>query len=571
MAGVKSVGIDGEVLNASARAQYAAMAALRWHMFINGLRSKSGAFELGARMVAYFFYALMGLGLGVLMGAGAFLLANDDQWQFLPLLFWALCFLWQVGPVMLASFQEQFDLGILLRFPVRFGSYYLLYVVFGLADISTIVGGLCCLGIWAGVTLARPELCGWAALALVGFAAFNLLLVRAIFAWIDRWLSERKTREIAGAVFMVLILSLQLLNPALHRKQHPRTPEERAERAHHLAAEYGPWLTAANHVQQWLPPGLAARSVRQAQEGRSVAALGELGLLGLWVLGAGGVLARRLRSEYRGENLGAAPKQETAPAKVDSDKRAGGWRFGGSGPLAALVEKEARALLRTLPLLWALVVPVLMVLVLASVFHGGGMGAGAFPYALPLYVAYALLGFTQLFYNNLGAEGAGIQLLFLSPTPIRTVFLAKNLLHSLLFGVDALLAGILASVRLGAPSGATVAATAAWVLFALPCSLAAGNYFSLTMPFRINPGRIARQRGSQANALSSVLVQLGMMAVGAAVFGLCWWLDNLWLAVPAFLALSAGAIFVWLRGLGKVAAITNQRRDALLAALMKTE
>lgn len=326
-------------------------------------------------------------------------------------------------------------------------------------------------------------------------------------------------------------------------------------------------------MQQWLPPGLAARAVRQAQEERPAAALVELGVLGLWVLGAGGVLARRLQSEYRGENLGAAPKRETGrtKARAHAGRREGGWRFGGSGPLVALVEKEARALLRTLPLLWALIVPVLMVLVLASLFRGGSMGAGAFPYALPLYVAYALLGFTQLFYNNLGAEGAGIQLLFLSPTPIRTVFLAKNLLHSLLFGLDALLAGILASVRLGTPSGATVAATAAWVLFALPCSLTAGNYFSLTMPFRINPGRIARQRGSQANALSSVLAQLGMMVVGGAVFTICWWLDNLWLATPVFLALGAGAILMWLRGLSKVSAIANQRRDALLAALMKTE
>ncbi|MGD0548206.1 MAG: hypothetical protein ABR991_10330, partial [Terracidiphilus sp.] len=251
MAGVKSVGIDGEALSGTARAQYGAMAALRWHIFINGLRSKAGAFELGARTVAYFFYAVMGLGLGTGLGAGAYLLANDGQWQFLPAVFWTVCFLWQAGPIMLASFQEQFDLGILLRFPVRFGSYYLLYVVFGLADLSTILGGLCCLGIWVGVTLARPELWGWTALGLVGFAAFNVLLVRAVFAWIDRWLSQRKTREIAGAVFMVLLLSLQLLNPALHRKHRaqPRTPEERAERARRMATEYGPWLTAANHVQ----------------------------------------------------------------------------------------------------------------------------------------------------------------------------------------------------------------------------------------------------------------------------------------------------------------------------------
>jgi ABC-2 type transport system permease protein len=181
------------------------------------------------------------------------------------------------------------------------------------------------------------------------------------------------------------------------------------------------------------------------------------------------------------------------------------------------------------------------------------------------------MGFTQMFSNNLGAEGAGIQLLFLSPTPIRRVFLAKNLFHFLLFWLDALLVGILTTLRLGWPQGVTVAATAAWVLFALPCCLAVGNIFSLRMPFRIHPGRMTRQRGSQANALSSMLLMLVVMTVGAVVFWLCWLLARQWMAVPVFLALAGVAVFVWLHGLGNVDRLANQRRDLLLATLMKTE
>jgi ABC-2 type transport system permease protein len=120
-------------------------------------------------------------------------------------LFWVLAFLWQAIPIMLASFQEQFDLGILLRFPVRFGSYYLLYLVFGLLDVSTVLGGVACLGIFdrsgsrrRGRTAAVDD-----AGAGAVFAGFNILLVRTVFAWIERWLAQRKTREILGAVFMV--------------------------------------------------------------------------------------------------------------------------------------------------------------------------------------------------------------------------------------------------------------------------------------------------------------------------------------------------------------------------------
>ncbi|MGA7832477.1 MAG: hypothetical protein WCA21_16075 [Terracidiphilus sp.] len=585
MAGVNGPEIERGVWSELARAQYAAMARLRWRIFVNGLRSKMGAFELGARTVTFSIYAVFGLGLGFVAGLCAFLLASEEKWLFLPLLYWGVCILWQVLPVMLASFQEQFDLGILLRFPVSFGPYYLLYVVFGLADVSTILGLLCSLGIWIGITLVRPELFAWTALGLALFAAFNLLLVRAVFAWIDRWLSQRKTREILGAIFMLLMLSLQLLNPALHQRRHPMpsrsmTPEQARQRVEEsrqqnaaFIAKYGRWLVTVDTVQGWFPPGLAAHALERGAEDNPVPALASAGLLGLWTLAAGVALGWRLRAEYKGEELSSAPRREKQRAKAatraDSGLRAGAWP-GGSSSMAALLEKEARSLMRTLPQIWALVMPLLMVLVLASVFHNGATGS-SFRYALPLCVAYSLLGFTQLFYNNLGAEGAGIQLLFLSPTPIRKVFLAKNLFHSLLFCVDALLAGLLVSLRMGWPDGMIAAATVAWILFALLCSLAAGNILSLTMPYRVNPGRISRQRGSQANALTSVLAQFGMLGVGAAVFALGWLLEIPWLAVPVFLLLGAAAFFVWLRVLGKIDTIANQRRDTLMAKLMKTD
>ncbi len=116
-----------------------------------------------------------------------------------------------------------------------------------------------------------------------------------------------------------------------------------------------------------------------------------------------------------------------------------------------------------------------------------------------------------------------------------------------------------------------MAATAAWLLFALPCNLAAGNIFSLTMPYRINPGRISRQRGSQANALLSLLIELGVMGVGAVVFALCWFLERPWLAVAVFLVLAGAAFLAWLRVLGKVDGIANRRRDTLIETLMKAE
>jgi len=56
---------------------------------------------------------------------------------------------------------------------------------------------------------------------------------------------------------------------------------------------------------------------------------------------------------------------------------------------------------------WSLSVPVLMVLVLPASFATGGSGMVSFAFALPLYVAYALLGFTQFFYKQPGRRGRG--------------------------------------------------------------------------------------------------------------------------------------------------------------------
>jgi len=585
MAGIDLTGIDamqsaGGVFGRAARAQYAAMARLRWSMFSHSLRSSKGALELGARTVANLLYAAMGVAIGFGAGAGAYLIASNNAWEYLPIVFWSMCFLWQMVPIMLASFQEQFDLGILLRFPVLFGSYFLLYVVSGLVDISTILGGLCSIGILVGVTMARPDLFGWTLLSLAVFAAFNILLVRAIFAWIDRWLAQRRTREILGAIFMLMILSAQLLNPALHQRRHPGhngQPGQRQsveQQTEELKARYGPWLHTANQVQSWLPPGLAAQALQQAaavrQPGQqsgygALPALGSLGVLGIYTLAAGGALAARLKSEYRGENLGQAPSRK----KVS--KRESGWLPNAAGPIAAVIEKELRSLLRTMPVLYALGMPVVMVFFFSAMYRNGPARHGHpfAAFALPIGVAYALLGFTQLFYNNLGAEGAGIQLYFLSPTPIRSVMLAKNLFHSALFLFDALVAGVVVSLRIGGPTPETIAATAAWLLFALPSNLAVGNIFSVTMPYRVNPGRMARQRGSQANALLSLLVQLGILGTGAAVFALCMLAQALWLAVPIFMALAAGAAFAWLRVLSNIDAMANQRRDSLMATLMK--
>jgi ABC-2 type transport system permease protein len=570
------------VFSPLARAQYSALIHLRWRIFVNSLRSKMGAFEFGARTLSFLVYALMGIGLAFGSGGIAYGLAADKQWDYMPLVFWFVLFTWQIVPIMLASFQEQFNLGTLLRFPVGFSSFYLLYVVFGLSDVSTAIGALCCVGILTGITVVRPDLFAFTVLVLIVFAAFNILLVRAIFSWIDRWLSQRRTREILAGLFMIFFLSFQLANPAVW--QHGRRSTSGPHQSKHDVEEIldSRWARGANSAQEWLPPGLAGMALRDAAVQRPVRGLGLLAVLGLYAIAAGAALAMRLKAEFSGEDLSVAPARRAAPLASDKPaaQRVQGqentWQFGGAASgspsiIASIIQKEFQSLFRALPLLYAIGAPLLMVLVISGGFLRGGLRTHAPVFAFPLCVFFAQLGFHQLWGNNLGTEGPGVQLYFLSPTPFRTVMLAKNIFHTAIFVLAMVIAGLLATVRLGAPDSAMLATTVAWLLFVLLANLAVGNVFSLTMAYKINPGRLSRQRRSQGAAFLSLLVQLGLVGVGAIVYEFCSVVHMPLLAVPIFLVLGGVAAFLWFRILGNADNIANQRKDQLIAVLTKAD
>ena len=537
-----------------ARAQYAALARMRLQMLLNSLRLSGGKLNLAARIIRVVFFSLVGLMMAAGLGAGAYSIVRDNQLRILPVFLWAVMMLWQVTPVVMVSFQEPVDLSLLLRFPVSFGSYVLEYLIFGLFDTSSILGGFCLAGIWTGIASARPALAGWAAAAALLFAAFNVLLTRMIFAWVDRWLAQRRTREVLGLVFLFLLLGAQLLNPALYGP-HGQPSRNTIATMRHAAR-------TAENVQRALPPGLAARAVEAAYKGNAGVAAVLLAGVALYGLAAGSVLGIRLRAEYRGESLGEAPR---VTSKQEERKRGFDLLGDLGGPIGAVVEKEFRYLGRSGVMLYSLLAPLIMLFVLGRGGHTGGVER----FALPLGAAYGFLGLTRLVYNSLGGEGAGIQLYFMSPTPLRTVMLAKNLVQFLLFLFElAVVVGIVVS-RFGMPDGQMLSLTACWLLFALPLQLAAGNLLSINMGYRMTLTRLSREQGAAGNGLLSLLIQLVIIVVGAGVY---FWLSHsgqVDLAAWVFLALAAGSIAVWLRVLASADRMAMRRRDALIESLAK--
>ncbi len=562
MAGIAGQSIFGPL----ARAQYAAVLGMRWRMLLNSLRTKSGKFELGAHIFATGFFATVWLGVGLGCGVLAYQITSDHQLIFLPALLWPVFLMWQVVPVMLSTAQESVDFNFLLRFPVSFRSYALLYLFFGLFDPSSLLGGMCMLGIWIGVVIASPELVLWITSALALFALFNFLLTRMIFAWIERWLAQRRTREIFGIVILLFFLSFQLLNPALHSHLGHAPSINRTGFLH--------TLKIVQSVQAVFPPGMAGDAVAMAEKGRSLSALALLCGVALHATVAGSLLSLRLRAEFRGESFGEAPAPATTKAAVrhgasdqDTARSLPRRRRWFDGPVGAVLAKEIQYLSRSGVMLFGLITPLVLVFAM-----GGSIRADrglSMHFVFPIAIAYGFLPLTRQFCNSLGTEGAGIQLYFLSPTPFRSVMLAKNLLQTGLFCLELALVATVAVFRFGAPPPTLAIATFCWVLFALPANLAAGNILSITLAYRMTLTRLSREQGSVGNGLLSLLVQFLIFAVGVAVYLPLAVTHRAWLAAPILLLLAAGSVLVWLRVLANVDRMANRRCEALMAALVR--
>src|SRR6202051_5103896 len=276
------------------RGQLTAIADLRLRLFLNGLRSRRGKMELASRILITLVFTVGGVGGFTVATGSAWYFVSQNNAEYLAIILWPIFFFWQLFPVMSAAFANNPDSGDLLRFPLTYRSYFLIRLAYGFFDPASALGTVGLLGILLGVSVARPLLFPWTLLVLFTFALFNLVLMQTVFAWLERWLAQRRTREVMGVLFILAMLSLQLIGPMMGRLG--RAPHPELSRAVEIGSQ----------VQAVLPPGLAANAIAQTSHGQF-----PLGLIFLLFLGAlaatlAALLHLRLRAQFRGENLSEA-------------------------------------------------------------------------------------------------------------------------------------------------------------------------------------------------------------------------------------------------------------------------
>lgn len=536
----------------------AIIAQLRWSLFINSMRTVRGRLEAVSRLFAAITMSTLALGGALAFVALGYFSIDGGKFIYLSFFFWGTFTFWQLYPILGSAFSAPFEFGNLLRFPMPFSSYYILNVAFGLLDPVSVVGMFWLVGLFAGIGIARPSLLPWAFLILLLFGAMNVLLSRAVYAWLERWLAKRRTREVLGVVFLFMMIGMQMLGPL-------------ASRWHKFPSPMAGRLAVLSSVASFLPPGLAKQAIVDARNAAPAFALLSIAALAVYTLGVAALLGTHLHAQFLGENLSEA----LAPvfiAKGETVRAA--WELPLlSPPVSAIFEKEIRYLARSAPMIFTFVMP-LFVLVLFRFTPQRGSGGSSFlvkapDWAFPIGAAYAMLILTNIVYNSFGADGGGLQIYMTAPVRLRDVLFAKNLAHSAVLGLA--ISGVLIATILlyRPPSLAITFGTLTALLFALPLNLAAGNMMSVYSPKKYDYSAFNRQRATGTTAIVSMAVEVVVVGIAAGIFFLARYLHHVWFAGIIFLPLAAIALVVYWIILNLAARRALERREVLMAEICR--
>jgi ABC-2 type transport system permease protein len=558
------------------RNQFLAIAWLRWRMYANGFRRKGGVGELiGRILLAPFLLALI-VTPTLLAGFFAWAAAMKGQLDHIDLVFWGAFAFTQLLNINLSPPGTTFDPTDLIRFPVALPSYVFVRLTFGLLSPANVVVTLMSAAIFTGVTIDRPHLWPWTLVATLAFALANVLFTRMIFAWVDRWLSTRRAREVFTGLIFAGSLGFQYLNlnynPGLNHGRHRNVSLDKLNHAQTVFHQVHPLL-------RLLPPELSGSAIIAAEHAHRAISLQDTALVALYAAVFLAIYALRMRTEYRGENLSdqanavartapispaiaihptSAPALAAVPVVVT--RRIGLL----PATLGPLLQKELLLLRRNTGLLYGIIAPTVMVFLFA-----GRLSLRASHWVLPIAAAYTLLGLAPMSFNSFGLEGAGAQFYFMAPIPLREVFFAKNVMHFLLAAFEVLTVIAIITYITGRPTLADGLFVILWASATVLFTTTLGNLRSVSAPKKANPGRTISRNQSQLSVWIAFGILIGCAALGAGFLFLAAYLHKPWISAALSAALAAGAAVIYHQGLRGIEAYTLQHRESLFEELGK--
>ena len=393
---------------------------LRWKVFTRGfVRSVWSA-------VGSIFLFLFVLGFAGSAAVGTFIayrfLPAPANTEVLFLVLTAVYFLWIILPLLEYTVNEGLDVSKLIQFPLTRAELMASLLFSTLLDIPTI--GL--LLVFAAVVA------GWAISVSVGILAFVVMLIfyvqvigisQLVLAVLMRTLQSRRFRDLSIIIIAVFSSSCYLIQQFVlggTRLQHFSQSLQ--------SASFSPYL-------QWLPPGMAARSIQQAALGNwgtSFAALGLLlvvtaVVLYLWQV----VLESSLSTPEVGGTARRRHQRRQAAAIPAAAQTVEASRWGRLIPpqILAIAGKDLRYFWRD-PQLKAIMfqsVVYVAIFILGPLLNPTRARLGGGAYSLYITPLIVFLFTITLSLNSLGLERQSLTTLFLFPIKPERILWGKNL------------------------------------------------------------------------------------------------------------------------------------------------
>lgn len=527
------------------------IAQLRWRILINSLRSTRAKLETAAYTLVLVVGALVTLAIGMGFYTIAYALVLRGRHAIVLGMLWAIFLAWQFLPVIAAAATTSIEFRDLLRFPVRFSAFLILSLTYSLFDpvALTALFWLACTG--AGLVTVKPELLPWILPPFLAFAVMSILLSRITMSWVERIFKKRRGRE---SFFLLFVLSMLTVSVGgIHAEEYVKPLAD--------------FLKANPVILMVLPPDLAYAAVEAAIRGDVAAVLAATGMLALYGGALFLVFWRRLRAQYRGEDLSEGRAASTAPAAAVQE----GWRLPWiSGALTAMLEKETRYTLRNGFMVMNLVIP-LFVPVVFGLAGSAQARTERFFQTDPgvIYfgcITYMLLVTMHVPSNHFAFEGHGIQLLLMAPVRFREVAAAKNLFYSIIAAGEVIAIWLVLTVLGKMPGALATVVTLSAVPFLLLSQLTAGNLLSIHFPRRFDFNKF-KQRQSGMSVLLGMVQQILTVGIAGGIFALARWMDRLWMAGLVYLVLGAAMWQAYKIGLDHYENLVHAKREVLTEEL----
>jgi hypothetical protein len=589
---------------------------LRWMLFRNSLRSKSGWAELVSAVLLGLLLVPMDLVLSSGVFAAVYYLYGKPLLvPVMSCILAAVTLAWQLIPLLTASLGSDLDIEKFRPYPLSTRELFAIDLALGSFDPVALLAypSLVAVVIACGArsTAALPP-----ALISVGlFTGFNIILSRYVHRLIGALLANRKRREIIAVVVLLLLFSPQVI---VSLTSHRRAADisDRRGGGEQAIDRTRKTIVAAGEYLAWLPPGVAARNLSLSLDEISIMGwLAMLGAAGFTIAAGWAEYARLVRDYYgraprrgrrraearRDQGAGQVQWEEGVILQAGNDLTAGGpvvgvekgasrlpalrrWLpEGASGisrfsaldrllpwlPLAstAILEKEIKYFFRSPRAFLIFIGPLLGTIILIVPGQVGSLTARAQSYRLAIIVLYTVLLDTQFFSNAFGFDWHGAKLYFMAPISGKSILIGKNMAATTIMCVQVIAIGMLFSVFTGQLGPRAIVDAMFAFAIGVPLNLVVGNYLSVLYPRAVEFSKVFGRSYSHLSQLV-LLINLPLMAllVGAGpVLGAI--LDSVSVTYAIFTAETVLALVVYAATLGSAGRLLEGRAETFLQSL----